>query len=414
MFTYFEMLSMRYIPLLFCFLLEACTMNEATLNTGTWRVVLEIQGQHLPFNLDLDQSKNGTYTAWLRNAEERLLMDEVTVTNDSIEIVIHTFDAVLKASIRQPDVMHGVFIINYADDYRIPFTAYHGQSYRFTPVDTAASVTDFTGKYDVQFFNESNTVNALGIISQTGNYATGTFLTPTGDYRYLEGNVINDTLWLSTFDGNHLYLFNAVKENNRITGTHWLGRSRNRRWQGVLSENAQPPPTESLTYLKKGYDRLEFTFPDVDGRPVSLQDDVYKNNVVLVQILGTWCPNCMDETRFLVDWYSKNAHRGVDIIGLAYEQKPDFEYASSRVKKMMEKLHIPYTVLIAGESDNAKASETLPALNRVVAFPTTIFVGRDGKVKYIHTGFSGPGTGVYFEQEKERFNEIVNQLVNNQ
>ncbi|HRG10398.1 MAG TPA: TlpA family protein disulfide reductase, partial [Cyclobacteriaceae bacterium] len=82
------------------------------------------------------------------------------------------------------------------------------------------------------------------------------------------------------------------------------------------------------------------------------------------------------------------------IIGLAYERKPDFAYASERVKKMKAKFGVNYEYLIAGVNDNTKAAETLPMLNKVVAFPTTIFIGKDGKVKHIHTGFDGPGTGI--------------------
>jgi hypothetical protein len=78
---------------------------------------------------------------------------------------------------------------------------------------------------------------------------------------------------------------------------------------------------------------------------------------------------------------------------------------------MKEKLGVGYNFVIAGTNDKAKASETLPALNRVLAFPTTIFIGKDGKVKHIHTGFSGPGTGIYYDQFKERFNQIVNELL---
>lgn len=109
--------------------------------------------------------------------------------------------------------------------------------------------------------------------------------------------------------------------------------------------------------------------------------------------------------------YDTNKGRGVEIIGLAYERKPDFVYASERVKKMKEKFNVNYEYLIAGVNDNAKAAETLPMLNKVVAFPTTIFIGKDGKVKHIHTGFDGPGTGIYYEQFKERFNSIVNELL---
>jgi hypothetical protein len=119
----------------------------------------------------------------------------------------------------------------------------------------------------------------------------------------------------------------------------------------------------------------------------------------------------MDETKFLVPWYDANKDRGVEIIGLAYERKPDFDYASARVKKMVEKMNVTYDILIAGTSDKESAAKTLPMLNSIVAFPTTIFIGKDGKVKKIHTGFSGPGTRQYYEQFKEEFNETVNSLL---
>jgi hypothetical protein len=119
----------------------------------------------------------------------------------------------------------------------------------------------------------------------------------------------------------------------------------------------------------------------------------------------------MDETKFLKQWYDNNKDRGVEIIGLAYERKPDFTYASDRVKKMIEKFDVRYDFVIAGTHDKVKASETLPMLNQVVAFPTTIFIGKDGKVKKIHTGFSGPGTGKYYEQFIQHFNETVNELL---
>jgi thiol-disulfide isomerase/thioredoxin len=410
LFCFTKEVTMRFLPVLAVFLIfSGCQPKKPELKPGAWRGVIEIQGQQLPFTFHLERGNTG-YLATINNAGEKLVLDEIEVIGDSVIMTLHIFDAEFKASIRENELT-GEFIINYADNYRLPFHAYYGQDYRFIPSDTNAQVTDFSGKYQVQFINETNSVEAVGIIHQKGNYAEGTFLTPTGDYRYLEGNVIQDTLWLSTFDGNHLFLFNAVKSNDSLKGRQWLGRSRNRLWQGIKNDTVQAPSHESLTYLKEGYDRLEFTFPDVDGNPVSLQEDRFKDKVVILQIMGTWCPNCMDETRFLTEWYSQNKARGVEIIGLAYEQKPDFNYAKGRVMKMVEKLNIPYTILIAGVNDTAKASETLPALNRVVGFPTTIFVGKDGKVKHIHTGFAGPGTGEYYEQTKERFNEIINSLL---
>jgi thiol-disulfide isomerase/thioredoxin len=166
-----------------------------------------------------------------------------------------------------------------------------------------------------------------------------------------------------------------------------------------------------LTYLKEGFDKISFSFPDMEHNRISPSDEKYEGKVLILQIFGTWCPNCMDETKFLTQWYNDNHDRGVEILGLAYERKDDFDYASARVKKMKEKLGVPYDFVIAGTNDKEKAAETLPMLNKVIAFPTTIFIGKDGKVKHIRTGFEGPGTGIYYERFKERFNQIMGDLL---
>ncbi|GIV38117.1 MAG: hypothetical protein KatS3mg032_2496 [Cyclobacteriaceae bacterium] len=398
----------KYFLILTCVVLS-CRQDKPEIQTGIWQGILSVQGRELPFVFDVEKQSSG-YAFIIHNAAERIRMDSVRISGDSVEVFFPVFDASLKFK-TEGRQLSGYFSIHYASNYRVPFRAVYGQEHRFIPSDTTAGVIDFTGTYAITFVNPTNTVPAVGVINQKGNYATGTFLTPYGDYRYLEGNVVNDTLWLSAFDGNHLYLFSASLKGDSITGTHWLGRSRKRPWKGVRNGQAQLPPAESLTYLKEGYERLEFTFPDANGKPVSLQDERFKNKVVIVQILGTWCPNCMDETAFLAEWYRNNHKRGVEIIGLAYEQKDDFAYAARRVKILQRRLNVNYPILIAGVNDNAKAAETLPALNAVIAFPTTIFIGKNGKVKHIHTGFSGPGTGRYFEEFTERFNDLVNTLL---
>jgi thiol-disulfide isomerase/thioredoxin len=385
--------------------------SAADLKTGMWRATIEIQGQPLPFNFEVEKDKADGYDIYLRNAEERILLDEVSVTGDSVDITLHIFDATIKAII-QGDSLHGKFIKNYEKDYKIPFRAAHGQTFRFEKGTNTVPVPDFTGKYAVDFIHEKDTTVAVAIFNQQGDSVTGTFLTPTGDYRYLQGNVANNKLQLSTFDGNHSYIFTALKnEDGTLSGEYYSGKTWYETWTAVKNENAALPDAEKLTYLKEGIDRIAFSFPDVDGKPVSLTDEKYKNKVVILQIFGTWCPNCMDETKFLIPWYAKNKDRGVEIIGLAYERKDDFTYARDRVKKMIDKYGVGYDIVIAGTNDKEKAALTLPMLNKVVAFPTTIFIGKDGKVKKIYTGFSGPGTGVYYDQGIQHFNETVNELL---
>ncbi|MBN8577641.1 MAG: TlpA family protein disulfide reductase [Cytophagales bacterium] len=404
---------MQKLTFLFVLLIAiSCSPKPTELKPGIWRGVLEIQGKQLPFNFEVKTNAAGPQNLILHNADERLVLDEISYMGDSVTIVLHVFDAYLRARVKG-DSLVGLFNLNYDPTYKVPFKAKYGQDFRFIVPDQNRVTKNFSGKYQVQFFNAKDTSRAIALINQQGVKATGSFLTSTGDYRYLEGSVINDTLHLSAFDGNHAYLFEVAQPNDStLAGGHWLGKARFRKWAGKKNENAKLPDAESLTFLKEGYDKIEFSFPDVNGHATSLTDKRFNNKVVILQLSGTWCPNCMDETKFLAPWYDANKARGVEIIGLAYERKPDFDYASERVKKMKAKFNVNYEYLIAGVNDNAKAAETLPMLNKVVAFPTTIFIGKDGKVKHIHTGFDGPGTGVYYEQFKERFNQIVNELLN--
>ena len=407
---------LRYL-IVFAILLAtmSCKTERETpmsLKTGVWRAFIEIQGQQLPFNLDVVNDEEGGYDVYLRNAGERLLLDEVNISGDSVDIGLHIFDANIRARLRG-DSLTGRFIKNYEKDYKLPFVAVYGQTYRFEKGKDQSDVPDFSGKYQVTFVNQSDTTLAIGIFNQQGDSVTGTFLTPTGDYRYLQGNVADGRMQLSTFDGNHSYLFTAIKDGEgNLSGKYYSGKTWMQFWTAEKNDNASLPDAESLTYLKKGFEKIEFSFPDINGKKISLNDDKFQNKVVILQLFGTWCPNCLDETNFFIPWYNENKDRGVEIIGLAYERKSDFTYASNRVKKMIEKLKVPYDFVIAGTDNKAQASETLPQLNKIVAFPTTIFIGKDGKVKKIHTGFSGPGTGVYYDQYVEHFNETINELLN--
>lgn len=399
----------------FAIVFVACSSGpKHELKTGPWRGVLTQQGVELPINLDIVMDDSAGYNAYIRNAGEKLLLDEVTFDGDSAIFKLHVFDAELKVKVNG-DSLHGFYIKSYEKNYRVPFKAGFGANYRFEKVDSTAQATaDFTGKYTVVFTNESDTTPAVGIFQQKGNYAQGTFLTTTGDYRYLEGNVKDGKLMLSTFDGNHAYLFTATQtSDSTLTGDYWSGKTYHQAWTATKDDKAALPDAESIVALKPGYDRIDFSFPDVNGNKISPTDERFKNKVLVLQLLGTWCPNCMDETKFLVPWYKQNRDRGVEILGLAYERKTDFDYASDRLKKMKAKWNVDYDLVIApSTNDKAEASKTLPMLSRVAAFPTTIFIGKDGKVKRIHTGFSGPGTGIYYEQFVQHFNETINELLN--
>ena len=400
---------MRFLLLLLIIASFFSCRKPAELKSGSWRGVISQQGKELPFSFDVE-NQDGKPRVYLNNLSEKLLLDEVSIEGDSVKMVLHIFDADLRAKI-DGNSMTGTFYKSYAPQANLPFRATFEEPYRFVKNSTEKQEMDYSGKYQLEFKTSKDTYPSVGIFEQDGNHLTGTFLTPMGDYRYLEGNVVDGQLMLSTFDGNHSFLFVANQSGDSLIGDYYSGKSSHETFKGIKKENAAMPSPESLTFLKEGYDKIDFSFPDVNGAIVKPSDDRFKNKVLILQIFGTWCPNCMDETRFLSDWYTTNHDRGVEIVGLAFERKPDFTYASDRVKKMKAKMSVPYEFVIAGVNDKEKAAETLPMLNTVIAFPTTIFIGKDGKVKHIHTGFEGPGTGIYYDRFKERFNEIVNELL---
>ncbi|MBJ6118948.1 TlpA family protein disulfide reductase [Pontibacter sp. BT310] len=384
-----------------------------TIKAGTWRVALQhADGVEIPFIMEAE-TRNDSTILYLINGEERILVDEISTVGDSVKIRLHIFDADLIAKV-DDGKMAGRFVRNdLSYPYSVPFTAELGNTNRFK-ADPAAANFNYDGKWEVVFTDTTgSSYKAVGVFEQDNNKVTGTFLTETGDYRYLEGQVDGNQLNLSTFDGNHAYLFTATPvDENTLKGNFYSGMNYTETWTAKRNANAALADANTLTFLKPDYEKLDFTFPDIDGNGnISLSDEKYKGKVVIVQLLGSWCPNCMDETKFLAPYYDKNKDRGLEIIGLGFERSPEFEKAAPRLQKMKDRMNVNYDLTVAGISDKEAAAKALPALNHVLSFPTTIYIGRDGKVRKIHTGFSGPGTGKYYEDWVADFNKTMDQLL---
>ena len=400
-----------FIVLLVC-ILNSCK-KTSELKTGVWRATIPTSGGELPFNFDI-QYEDDAYSVVVLNGEEKLKMDKSFIKDDSLHIPMEVFDAEIVAKIGDEKLtgywkkMRSDFSFLKGD-----FTAEFGKTYRFT--EKEADVTSsLASMYKVLFLSEDkkDSTVSVGLFNVKGNEVRGTFLTPTGDYRYLSGNIIEDSLKLSCFDGTHLFLFKAKIEGDKLTGGEfWSGLKSLETWEGVKDDNAKLPDEKTLTYLKDGYKTIAFSFPNEEGKKISLTDERYKGKVVVAQIMGSWCPNCMDESKFLAPWYTKNKQKGVEIIGLAYEKSTDPAFAFPKIKRLKERFGINYEVLLAGTNDKAEASKTLPMLNHVLGFPTTIFIDKKGQVREIHTGFSGPGTGKYYDDFVSDFNRLVDKLL---
>jgi thiol-disulfide isomerase/thioredoxin len=261
--------------------------------------------------------------------------------------------------------------------------------------------------------SEEDKYIAKGTFEQKGNSVTGTFRTTTGDYRYLEGVMDGNTMKLSTFDGAHAFLFTAEVNDSIMKGKFYSGNHWVEPFTAKRNENYELPSANELTFLKEGYDALEFTFPDTYGNQISLSDNQFKNKVIVVQIMGTWCPNCLDESKYYSEFYNSNAEKDIEFVALAFEYAKSEEKAFSSIKRLKNDIGIQYPILLAqyGSSDKSKAQEKLPMLNHVLSYPTSIFIDKKGKVRKIHTGFNGPATGEKFIEFKEEFETFITELL---
>ncbi len=393
-------------------LLSSCKKDAAQdpvhFKSGPWRATLNVQDdKQLPFLFEVMEDNS----LKIFNAEEVIDVDEVEVKGDSIIIKFPVFEGYVAAKFLDSVSISGSFIKESLDRV-VPFKAKYREQDRFDIVSKPAH--DVAGNWETIFSADKaeDRYIAKGIFKQNGNIVTGTFRTTTGDYRYLEGVINDNQLKLSTFDGAHAFLFTAQVTDSTMNGYFYSGNHWKEPFIAKRNEQYQLPSEDSLTFIKEGYDGLEFSFPDAAGNQVSLKDDRFKDKVVLIQIMGTWCPNCMDETKYYVDYYTKNKANNVEIIALAFEYAKTKEKAFKSIERLRNKLQVPYPILLAqyGTSDKQKAQEKLPMLNHVLSYPTTIFVDKNGNVRKIHTGFNGPATGQKYIDFKKNFEDFVHQL----
>jgi thiol-disulfide isomerase/thioredoxin len=363
----------------------------------------------LPFNFDIKKEHSG-FVIDIYNAEETIHVDEIDINNDSIKIKMPAFEGYISGTFSDSTI-NGNFIKE-SLDRTVPFYAVFGDSTRFH--SSANASLNVSGIWETKFSPDTeDEYLAKGIFSQEKNRVSGTFRTNTGDYRYLEGIVDRDSLRLSTFDGAHAFLFTAKVTDSSLTGTFYSGNHFKEPFIAHRNDQFELADEESLTFLKEGYEELQFSFHNTNGALISLDDPRFNDKVVVIQIMGTWCPNCLDETKFLSEYVKTRKRDSFEVVALAFEYAKTKDLAFKRIERLKNRVGVPYQILLAqyGSSNKIKANEKLPMLNHILSYPTTIFIDKRGKVRKIHTGFNGPATGQKYIDFKEDFNNYIELLL---
>jgi len=406
--------------------LSACEQTQPTTAasnadriTGLWRGVLASPGGELPFGIDIMKGETG-YTAKILNGEERADTSSVDFSDNTITINFAWFDARITATLSEDgNSMSGQWSKTASGRNKtsmLEFSASKGFDYRFSQELAPAVITNTAGSWEVTFRDEDGDSIAVAELNQQGKIVTGTFLTPTGDYRFLAGSANDNKLYLSAFDGAHAFLFDAEINNDKIVNGHfWSRESYHATWTASQSDDTRGflPSAWEMNKVTTTDNTVSFSFADINGNTVQLTDPRFKDKPVIVNLFGTWCPNCNDEAPVLARFYDKYKSQGLEIVGLAFEFTEDPVRDKQQIKVFKKRHKINYPLLLAGGNDKSQATKILGFLDEVKSYPTSIFLDKNHQVVNIHTGFSGPGTGEHYVHLLEELENEILTLLNN-
>lgn len=372
---------------------------------------------NLPILFEVKKAKP-SFQISIINGQERIHLKDIQFYEDSLIIPFPAFASEFRIQVLSKNNVKGNWY-NYAKkgNYFLPFEANNIIKSRYPSDENSVEIA---GKWEVTFDYESNQPEkAIGVFKdgsyhcgyggKSDNIVIGTFLTETGDYRFLEGATIKDSLYLSTFDGSHAFLFSARFKEDTLWGEFRSGKHYQTTWFAVRNENFEIGNPDSLTYMVSK-EQIQFSLPNVDGGTFNYPADAQKDKVTLIQILGTWCPNCLDESQYLKTLKSTHGDN-LDIIAVAFETQKELPEKIEKINSYRANLGLDYTFLVGGSACKSCASDLFPTLNEIISFPTLLFIDKKGEVRKIHTGFSGPGTGQYYESFVSSTDAFVKSLI---
>lgn len=377
---------------------------------GIWRVTLQTAGGELPFLLELQHDASG-WRAWYLNGEERMPVKQVEVTARALTLIMPTLDSRLTAQLQADGTLAGEVVLGVTrTPVSMPLSAVRDQQFRFFQM-LAAPQINVSGRWAMSYTADGGEPQEfVAEFHQQGSQVEGTVLRPYGDMRYLAGAVRDNTLYLSTFDGSDARLFHArLDADGVLHGEYWANGGSHAVWSARRDADAALPDPTTMAQVKDNA-RFDFSFPNLAGEAVSLSDPRFAGKVVIVTLGGSWCINCHDEAEFLIPWYRENAARGVEVIQLMFERVATREQAVTQARAFAAKFNTPYPVLLAAWGDTG-IQDVLPELTGAFAFPTTIFIDKQGQVRKLHVGFSGPGTGGHYQELIAEFNATVDALL---
>jgi thiol-disulfide isomerase/thioredoxin len=376
---------------------------------GTWDATVTVNNVSVPFRIEIDGTGADVHSYFFNGDDRVNPSSSGTFQNGSLVLTFDSYATRLEATLND-GVLSGTCGGGSG-------SAYTFQAKRHDPALAATGdqhAPDISGLWEIQVKSPKGESAWHFVVNQAGARIDAAILRVDGDTGNLSGNYKDGKFFLSHFTGERPFYVEVTPRSDgslqlQIATFHDTQTLVALRPAEARARNLAPPddPTEH-TRVKDPSQPLRFSFPDVTGRVVSNTDDRFQGKVVLVNITGSWCPNCHDEAPFLEELYRKYHGLGLEIVALDFEPAEQLK-SLSRVRAFIKRYGIEYTYLIAGEP--SQLNEKIPQAENLNAWPTTFFVGRNSLVRSIHTGFTSQASGEIDSRLKDSVRNEIGQLL---
>jgi thiol-disulfide isomerase/thioredoxin len=371
--------------------------------SGLWDAGIVVNGVLVPFRFELTLSGENASGAFF-NGDERVRSSAGTYRGDSLGLTFAHYASSLQAQWHDGSLT-GAYARN----------GQPGYAFQARPHASAAAVSGkvptIAGQWEIAVNNPKGEAAWRLFVRQSGAEVTASILRVDGDTGALAGSYRDGKFVLSHFSGARPLLLELTPHAD---GSLSLVQNGSMHYTAVKSSQAraknlpQPADPSRWTSVKDPTQPLRFSGQDLNGRTVTESDPRFKGKVVLVNIMGSWCPNCHDEAPFLEELYRTYKGRGLEVVALSFEDSEQLKNPT-RLRAFIAAYGIDYTVLLGGEP--SKLSAKLPQAVNLNTWPATFFVARSGLVQGTHAGFAGKATGAAHEQLKTELRATIERLL---
>lgn len=404
---------------------------------GRWAATLKTPaGVEIPFRLDIKQ-KGDELVGTLYNGRDPKTTSSGRIQNGKIELNLEHYLTSIQAELKDGELVGEIVSSRRAGsrgpqgnqqyagtesrsneqrnaERRSAPQAFHAKRYQALPAQNAAGVPQIGGVWEVAQETPKGEKAWRLIVDQKGPEILATILRIDGDTGGLTGSWSEGKFVASHFDGSRPGLIVLTPQadgslNLKLNATPRIVELTAYRPE-VARAKGLPEPSNFLTHtsVRNPNEVFTYAFPDVNGKVISNEDPAVKGKVVVAVVTGTWCPNCHDEAQYLVELQKKYGAQGLQVIALDFEEEDQLK-SLTRVKAFIKKYGVPYPYLIAGTPE--EMWDKVPQAVNLNTWPATFFIGRDGKVKAVHSGFAAPASGPYHTALKEEFTSTIEKLL---